>query len=120
MKTVFLVDDSPTMLMSLCQTLEGAGYEVFTASDGVDALSKLKKIKKPDIIITDVNMPNMNGIEFIRHARMQLRFVPILTLTTESQQTKREEGRKVGATGWLVKPIGAKDLIDIIKKAVPR
>jgi len=96
MKTIFLIDDSATMLMSLRQTLEMSGYKVEVAGDGAQALEKLKKIQKPDLIITDINMPNMNGIEFIRHARQFLRFTPILTLTTESQQTKREEAKKTG------------------------
>lgn len=119
MKTIFLIDDSPTMLMSLTQTLESAGYNILTANDGVDALEKLNAIKKPDLIITDINMPNMNGLEFIRHARLKLRFTPILTLTTESQKEKRDEGRRLGATGWLVKPIGGKDLIAVVEKAIP-
>jgi two-component system, chemotaxis family, chemotaxis protein CheY len=106
MKTIFLIDDSATMLMSLRQTLEMSGYKVEVAGDGAQALDKLKKIQKPDLIITDINMPNMNGIEFIRHARQFLRFTPILTLTTESQQSKREEAKKtgshrlVGQTSW--------------------
>jgi two-component system chemotaxis response regulator CheY len=101
--------------MSLKKTLEDL-FEVETAIDGIDALAKLKSIKKPDLIITDINMPNMNGIEFIRHARQTLRFTPILTLTTESQQQKREEARKFGATGWLVKPISGVDLLTVIKR----
>lgn len=116
-KTILLIDDSATMLMSLKKTLDDI-FTVETAVDGVDALTKLKLIKKPDLIITDINMPNMNGIEFIRHARQSLRFTPILTLTTESQQTKREEARKYGATGWLVKPIGANDLLTVIKRVL--
>lgn len=116
-KTILLIDDSATMLMSLEKTLEDV-FKVETASDGIDALAKLKSIKKPDLIITDINMPNMNGIEFIRHARQSLRFTPILTLTTESQQQKREEARKYGATGWLTKPIGANDLLTVIKRVL--
>ena len=119
MKSILLIDDSMTMLMSLRQTLEMSGFNVSTASDGVDALNKLKTIPKPDLIITDINMPNMNGIELIRHALQLFRFTPILTLTTESQQSKREEAKKLGATGWLVKPVGGQDLIRIIKQVVP-
>ena len=119
MKTILLIDDSATMLMSLRQTLEMSGYTVEVASDGAQALEKLKKIKKPDLIITDINMPNMNGIEFIRHARQFLRFTPILTLTTESQQAKRDEAKRLGATGWLTKPVGGKDLIAVIQRVLP-
>jgi two-component system chemotaxis response regulator CheY len=71
------------------------------------------------LIITDINMPNMNGIEFIKKARTILRFTPILALTTESQQGKRDEAKQSGATGWLVKPVGGQDLIKVIKQVVP-
>ncbi|OYU92472.1 MAG: two-component system sensor histidine kinase/response regulator, partial [Burkholderiales bacterium PBB5] len=85
MKRVFLVDDSATMLMSLKGTLEISGYKVDTATDGEAALNKLKAGLKPDLIITDINMPRMDGIGLIREARKLLRFTPILALTTESQ-----------------------------------
>ena len=119
MKTIFLIDDSVTMLMSLTQTLEMSGFKVESAQDGAQAIDKLKGMSKPDLIITDINMPNMNGIEFIKAARTFLRFTPILALTTESQQTKREEAKKLGATGWLVKPVGGQDLIRVIKQVLP-
>lgn len=119
MKTIFLVDDSATMLMSLRQTLETSGFKVETAGDGLQALNKIKTGFKPDLIITDVNMPNMNGLEFIKHARQILRFTPTLVLTTESQQAKRDEARKLGATGWLVKPVGGQDLLKVIKQVLP-
>jgi two-component system chemotaxis response regulator CheY len=119
MKTVLLVDDSATMLMSLRQTLDMAGFKTDTATDGVIAFDKLKSELKPDLIITDINMPNMNGIEFIKKARTILRFTPILALTTESQQGKRDEAKQSGATGWLVKPVGGQDLIKVIKQVVP-
>lgn len=106
-KTILVVDDSATMVMSLKASLEMAGFKVETAGDGVQALTKLKSGVKPDLIITDINMPNMGGMDFIRNARALpgLRFTPILALTTESQQTKRDEAKKLGATGWLVKVI---------------
>jgi two-component system chemotaxis response regulator CheY len=85
----------------------------------VIAFDKLKSGLKPDLIITDINMPNMNGIEFIKKARTILRFTPILALTTESQQGKRDEAKQSGATGWLVKPVGGQDLIKVIKQVVP-
>ncbi|MEY3973751.1 MAG: hypothetical protein RIS59_112 [Pseudomonadota bacterium] len=119
MKTILLVDDSATMLMSLRQTLDMAGFKTETASDGAIALGKLQSGLKPDLIITDINMPNMGGIEFIKKARTVLRFTPILALTTESQQSKRDEAKQSGATGWLVKPVGGPDLIKVIKQVVP-
>jgi two-component system, chemotaxis family, chemotaxis protein CheY len=120
-KTILIVDDSATMILSVKSTLEMNGFQVQTAADGVLALNKLKGGFKPDLIITDVNMPNMNGLELVRNVRLLpgFRFVPILTLTTESQASKREEGKKLGATGWLVKPISGADLIKVIKQVVP-
>ena len=119
MKRVFLVDDSATMLLSLKSTLEIGGFQVDTAPDGEAALVKLKAGLRPDLIITDINMPKMDGIALIKEARKLLRFTPILALTTESQQAKRDEAKKSGATGWLVKPLGGSELIKVIKQVVP-
>lgn len=120
-KTILIVDDSLTMTMSVRATLEMHGMAVHSASDGVKALDLLKTGLKPDLIITDINMPNMGGLELIRHVRALpgYRFVPILTLTTESDASKRDEGKRNGATGWLVKPVAGPDLIGVIKKVVP-
>jgi two-component system chemotaxis response regulator CheY len=118
-KNILLVDDSATMLMSLKGTLEIGGYGVATAPDGEAALGLLKAGMKPDLIITDINMPKLDGIGLIQEARKLLRFTPILALTTESQQAKREEAKKSGATGWLVKPVGGQDLLKVIKQVVP-
>lgn len=120
-KTIFIVDDSATMLMSVKANLEMNGFKVETASDGVQALNKLKTGIKPDLIITDINMPNMGGMELIKNLRTlpAFRFTPILTLTTESQAAKRDEGKKLGATGWLVKPVAGPDLIKVIKQVLP-
>lgn len=120
-KNILVVDDSATMLMSVKNNLEIAGFHVETAGDGVKALSKVKSGYKPDLIITDINMPNMGGMELIQNLRQLpgLRFTPILTLTTESQAEKRSEAKKLGATGWLVKPVGGADLLKIIKQVLP-
>ncbi len=120
-RTILIVDDSATMLLSVKTTLEMNGFRVETANDGVRALDKLKGGMKPDLIITDINMPNMGGVDLIKNTRALpgLRFLPILTLTTESQAAKREEGRKAGATGWLVKPVQGPDLIRVIKQVLP-
>lgn len=120
-KTILIVDDSSTMVMSVKANLEIAGFKVETADDGVKALSKLKGGIKPDLIITDINMPNMGGMELIKNVRTLpgFRFTPILTLTTVSQAEKREEAKKLGATGWLVKPVGGADLLKIIKQVLP-
>ncbi|MCG5511880.1 response regulator [Ectothiorhodospira shaposhnikovii] len=120
-KTILVVDDSVTMVMSLKTSLQIAGFTVETAHDGQQALDKLKSGVKPDLIITDINMPRMGGIDFIRHARALpgMRFIPILALTTESQQAKRDEAKKLGATGWLLKPVSGADLIKVIKQVLP-
>ncbi len=121
MKTVMLVDDSPTILMSMESILTKAGYNVAKASDGTEALGKLRAGEKPDLIITDLNMPKMDGITLIREVRKLpgTRFTPILVLTTESQQAKRQEARRAGATGWMVKPVPAQDLLKVIQQVIP-
>jgi len=119
MTTIFLVDDSATMLMSLKATLEIAGFKVETAGDGEQALAKIKGGFKPDLIVTDINMPKMDGVELIRQVRKVLRFTPILTLTTESQQAKRDEAKKLGASGWMVKPVSGTDLVKVIRQVLP-
>lgn len=120
-KTVMIVDDSATMLMSLRATLEMNGYKVEAASDGQAAADRLGTGVKPDLIITDINMPRMGGLDLIRHVRglPGFRFTPILTLTTESQAAMRDEGRRLGATGWLVKPVAGPALVNVIKQVLP-
>jgi two-component system chemotaxis response regulator CheY len=119
MKNVFLVDDSATMLMSVKGTLEMSGFKVETAADGEAALGKLRAGLRPDLIITDIHMPRMDGLALIREARKLLRFTPILALTTESQQAKRDEAKQSGATGWLVKPVGGNDLLRVVRQVLP-
>ena len=120
-KTIMIVDDSATMLMTLKNSLEIAGFNVLAAGDGAVALGQLETGSKPDLIITDINMPNMGGIEFISKTRALrgFRFIPILALTTESQQSKRDEAKKLGATGWLLKPVSGTDLNKVIKQVLP-
>lgn len=119
-KTVFCVDDSSTVLLSLSAILGKAGYGVEKAANAEEALSKLKGTVKPDLIITDLNMPGMNGIELIKQVRTlpNFKFVPILFLTTESQQEKRAEAKAAGASGWLVKPVNGDELLNTIKLVV--
>jgi two-component system chemotaxis response regulator CheY len=120
-KKILIVDDSPTMTMSVKSSLQMNGFEVKTAADGVQALILLKGGLKPDLIITDINMPNMGGMELIKNIKALpgFRFVPILTLTTESDASKRDEGKRLGATGWLVKPISGVDLLKVIRQVLP-
>jgi two-component system chemotaxis response regulator CheY len=119
--TILIVDDSMTMLMSLKTTLSMSGFKVETANNGQEALDKLKSGLKPNLILTDVNMPVMGGFELIRKIRAiaGFRFTPILTLTTESETAKRDEGKRLGATGWLVKPVSGADLVKVIKQVLP-
>jgi two-component system chemotaxis response regulator CheY len=121
MKTIAVIDDSTTIQMSLKGILDKGGFTVQTASDGQDALDKFKGGLKPDLIITDINMPRMNGIELIGAARKLpgFRFLPILVLTTVSQQTMRDQAKAEGATGWLVKPVASQDLLNVIKQVLP-
>ncbi|MFO1368090.1 MAG: response regulator [Marinagarivorans sp.] len=120
-KLVLIVDDSPTMLMSVRSTLEMKGFGVEAASDGELALAKLKGGLKPDLIITDVHMPKMSGLQFIKLLRELpgFRFTPVLTLTTETDASKRDEAKKLGATGWLVKPTSGADLLNVISRVLP-
>ena len=120
-KTILIVDDSATMTMSIKSTLELNGFKVSTAADGLIALDILQTGFKPDLIITDINMPRMGGFALIQEIKRiaALRFVPILTLTTESDPAKRAEGKKLGATGWLVKPLSGPDLLKVIKQVLP-
>ena len=121
MTTVMLVDDSATMLMSLKSILTKAGFTVETAGHGKEALDKLGKGVKPNLIISDVNMPQMDGITFVREARKApgMRFTPMLMLTTESEQAKRAEAKTAGATGWLLKPFDPARLIEVLRKVAP-
>jgi len=119
MKRILAVDDSTSVRQMVNFTLGKAGYEVVEAVDGKDGLAKITG-GKFDAIITDLNMPNMDGIQMINAVRKVpgYAFVPILMLTTESQAEKKDEGRKAGATGWIVKPFNADQLISVIQKLV--
>ena len=120
-KTIMIVDDSPTMLMSMEGMLSKAGLGVSKANNAEEALVMLKGGGKPDMIITDLNMAAMNGIQLIREVRRLpgYAFMPIVMLTTESQQQKREEAKSAGATGWMVKPVQPQAMLQIVKQLVP-
>ena len=116
-KKVLTVDDSRTMREMVAFTLRSAGYEVFEASDGQQALS-LMNTNRMDLVIADLNMPVMDGITLIRRLRAlpAYRTIPILMLTTESDDKKKSEGRAAGATGWIVKPFNPDKLISVVQK----
>jgi len=114
---IFAVDDSRTMREMVSFTLKGAGYDVIEAEDGKAAHTTLNGAKI-DAVITDLNMPNMNGFELIRALRANptYKFIPILMLTTEGDDSKKQEGKAAGATGWIVKPFKPEKLIEVMKK----
>jgi two-component system, chemotaxis family, chemotaxis protein CheY len=116
-KTIFLVDDSATILLSVSSVLQKAGYAIEKASNAEDALKKFGGGVKVDLLLTDLNMPGMNGIDLIKAVRNlpNYKFMPILFLTTESQQAKKAEAKAAGASGWIVKPATADELLNTIK-----
>jgi len=119
MKRVLSVDDSASVRQMVGFTLRRAGYEVVEASDGRDGMERAAR-EKFDLVITDLNMPRMDGIEMIAGIRKLpgYGFTPILMLTTESQAEKKDAGRKAGATGWIVKPFQAEQLVAVLQKLV--
>jgi len=118
-KTILTADDSASVRQMVSFTLREAGYDVVEAVDGLDALDKLNG-STVNMLITDLNMPNLDGIELIRQMRAQpqFKFMPIIMLTTESQDSKKQEGRAAGATGWIVKPFKPEQLVAVAKKVL--
>jgi len=118
-KTIMTADDSASVRQMVSFTLKQAGYEVIEAADGKDALTKLNGTQI-DMLITDLNMPNLDGIGLIKGVRGMLNhnFIPIIMLTTESQETKKTEGRAAGASGWIVKPFKPDQLLAVVKKVL--
>ncbi len=117
-KRVLVVDDSAAIRQSITYVLQQGGYDVSEAVDGLDGLSVLASMDAVDLIITDVNMPNMDGISFIKKVREngKFKFAPIIVLTTESQGAKMNEGKEAGATAWIVKPFSSEKLLGVAKK----
>ncbi len=115
-KSILIVDDSETVRQVLQLALGNAGYQVIEAEDGYDALGKLSGAQV-DMLITDLNMPNMDGLELIKKVREggQHRFTPIVMLTTESSGEKKKAGREAGASGWIVKPFKPEQLLKVVK-----
>ncbi len=122
-KTILVVDDSAVLRASVRYILQSAGFEVQEADDGSSGLQALQKMaangQRPALILTDINMPVMDGITFITEVKKTgARFTPILVLTTESQATKKMQGKQAGASGWLVKPFDAPQLLGVVKRFV--
>jgi two-component system chemotaxis response regulator CheY len=118
-KTVMIVDDSASLRQVAGIALKGAGYEVLEGCDGLDALSKLSG-QKVHLIISDVNMPNMDGIRFVSEVKQRpaYKFTPVIMLTTESQESKKREGQAAGAKAWIVKPFRPEVLLNAVQKLV--
>lgn len=119
MPSILAVDDSASMRQMVSFTLKGAGYQVKEACDGVEALAEAKRAKY-DLVLSDVNMPNMNGIELCKNLRQlgDYKFVPVLMLTTESAGDMKMQGKQAGATGWIVKPFNPEQLLSTIKRVL--
>ena len=120
-KTVLVVDDSLTMRQMVAFTLTSAGYQVVEAGNGKEAVGKVTGGAKPDLVVTDLNMPEMDGITLIKEIRKMpaLKFTPILMLTTEASDDKKKAGQAAGATGWIVKPFNPEQMMAVIKKVLP-
>lgn len=118
-KKIMTVEDSNSLREMIAFVLKEAGYDVLEAEDGQDALTKLNS-SQVDMVITDLNMPVMNGIELTRSLRESptYKFIPIVFLTTESQVNKKEAAKEAGATGWIVKPFKPEKLLKVVKKVL--
>lgn len=123
-KFILIVDDSKTVRASVTYTLKKAGYQVEQALNGQEAINLLKTMvlddRRPAMIITDVNMPVMDGLTFIKEIKKdkKVKFIPVIVLTTESQQELKLEGKKAGAAGWLVKPFKPEQLEQLAHKFI--
>jgi two-component system chemotaxis response regulator CheY len=120
MSTILTIDDSRSVREMVAQTLKSAGYDVVEAIDGEDGLAKAKG-QPIQMVLTDQNMPKMDGLTLIRNLRsiMSYKKVPILMLTTESSDAMKQKGKEAGATGWLVKPFNPEKLLAVVKRVLP-
>ncbi len=118
-KTIMIVDDSASIRQMVGFTLKNAGYSIIEAVDGQDALGKFNG-EQIHMVVTDLNMPNLDGIGLVKtlRANPSFKFIPIILLTTESQESKKMEGKQAGATGWIVKPFKPEQLVAVTKKVL--
>ncbi|WP_317898010.1 response regulator [Aurantibacillus circumpalustris] len=119
-KNILIIDDSESIREVIAAGLESAGYNVTKGINGQDGLTCLENNPSVECIITDLNMPIMDGITFLKEVRKseKHKYLPIIILTTESQEAKKQEARTAGATGWIIKPFSKEKLINVIKKVV--
>ena len=118
-KSILAVDDSASIRQMVAFTLKSSGYDVVEAVDGMDGLEKAKA-RSFDLILTDQNMPRMDGLTLIKSLRglPQYGSTPVLMLTTESSDAMKSQGKAAGATGWLVKPFDPQKLLEVVKKVI--
>ena len=116
-KTILTIDDSVSIRQMVAMTLRGAGLEVLEASNGSEGYDKAIS-SRIDAVITDLNMPIMNGLEFLRKFRQHPagKGIPVILLTTESDEELKRQARESGATGWIVKPFKQEQLVAVIRK----
>jgi two-component system chemotaxis response regulator CheY len=124
-KNILIVDDSPTLRASVNFVLKGSGYNVLQAENGVEGLETLEeckeKKKRINLIISDINMPKMNGLEFLKTVKDKnslFRFIPVIVLTTEREESLKRKGREYGAAGWMTKPFKPDLLLSVVKKFI--
>jgi two-component system chemotaxis response regulator CheY len=119
-KNILIVDDSSSLRTVVRMALNRAGYEVSEAADGVEALAVLDKPAKVHLIVSDVNMPNMDGITFVTKVKQhpKHKFIPVIMLTTEGEEARKNQGRLAGAKAWMVKPFNPPQLLDAVSKLV--
>jgi two-component system, chemotaxis family, chemotaxis protein CheY len=119
-KTILIVDDSSSLRMVVKLALNRAGYDVLEAGDGKEGLAQLEKAGKVHLIVSDVNMPVMDGIAFVTEVKKHPRhkFTPVVMLTTEGQEAKKEQGKAAGAKAWIVKPFNPPQLLDAVSKLI--
>ena len=121
-KYIMVIDDSPTIRVSVEMALKQLGHPIKQAENGQDALEKINEIKKSGeeiaLCLSDINMPIMNGIEFITEFRKVDKFTPVVVLTTEAEKDIIQKGKEAGASGWIIKPFQAEDLINVVKRFV--
>ncbi len=117
-KSILIVDDSPTIRQIIVTSFKKEDFHLTESQDGLEALNKVKGGEKFDLFLVDVNMPNMDGITFIKEVRKMDKQVPMVVVTTESQAEKKMEGKKAGANGWLVKPFEPEILVRIVKELI--
>lgn len=121
-KYIMVIDDSPTIRVSVELALKQIGLLIKQAENGQDALNKINELKSGGeeivLCISDINMPVLNGIEFITEFRKVDKFTPVVVLTTEAEKDIIQKGKEAGASGWIIKPFQAEDLINVVKRFV--